>query len=59
MTCGLTANRKLVIHPQFGTPLLFSEGLVESYGEENGILNVPLGYVDKSDRYVIPLDDKI
>jgi len=49
---------KLVIKPQFGMPLWFSEGLVEGYGEENGILNVPLGYVDKSDRYVIRLDEQ-
>ncbi len=49
---------KLVIKPQFGTPLWFSEGLVEGYGEENGILNVPLGYVDKSDRYAIRLEEQ-
>lgn len=39
---------KVVIQPQFGMPLWFSEGLVEGYGEQNGILNVPLGYMDKS-----------
>jgi hypothetical protein len=48
---------KLVIRPQFGMPLWLSEGLVEGYGEENGILNVPLGYVDKNDTYVIRLDE--
>jgi hypothetical protein len=49
---------KLVIKPQFGMPLWFSEGLVEGYGEENGILNIPLGYVDKSDRYAIRLEER-
>lgn len=34
---------KVVIKPQFGMPLWFSEELVEGYGEENKILNVPLG----------------
>jgi hypothetical protein len=49
---------KIAVRPQFGTPLWFSEGLVEGYGEENGILNVPLGYVDKSGGYVIRLDEQ-
>jgi len=49
---------KLVIKPQFGMSLWFSEGLVEGYGEEDGILNVPFGYVDKSDRYVIRLEEQ-
>jgi hypothetical protein len=49
---------KLVIRPQFGMPLWFSEGVVEGYGEENGILNVPLGYVDKSDRDIIRLYER-
>ncbi|HJS97832.1 MAG TPA: WG repeat-containing protein [Terriglobales bacterium] len=48
---------KLVIPPQFGMPLWFSEGLVEGYGERNGVLNVPLGYVDKTGRYSIHLDE--
>ena len=58
--CGVSSIRtgKLVIRPQFDTPLWFSEGLVEGYGKENGILNVPLGSVDKSDRYVIGLDEQ-
>jgi hypothetical protein len=47
----------VAIKPQFGMPLWFSEGLVEGYGEENGILNVPLGYVDKSGKYTIHLNE--
>jgi WG containing repeat len=48
---------KVVIQPQFGMPLWFSEGLVEGYGEKNKILNVPLGYVNKSGKYTIDLDE--
>ncbi|MBZ5597541.1 MAG: WG repeat-containing protein [Acidobacteriia bacterium] len=48
---------EVVIKPKFGMPLWFSEGLVEGYGEKNGILNVPLGYVDKSGNYVIRLNE--
>jgi hypothetical protein len=48
---------KVVIQPQFGMPLWFSEGLVEGYGEKNKVLNVPLGYVDKSGRYQVHLDE--
>lgn len=48
---------KVVIQPQFGMPLWFSEGLVEGYGEQNGILNVPLGYVDKTGKYSIRLNE--
>lgn len=47
----------VVIQPQFGMPLLFSEGLVEGYGEKNNILNIPLGYMDKSGKYVVRLDE--
>jgi hypothetical protein len=38
-------------------PLSFSEGLVEGYGEENKILNVPLGYVNSGGEYVIRLQE--
>ena len=38
-------------------PLWFSEGLVEGYGEKDDILNIPLGYVDKSGRYVVRLNE--
>jgi hypothetical protein len=48
---------RIVIEPQFGMPLTFSEGLVEGYGEENKILNVPLGYVNSSGEYVIRLQE--
>src|SRR6266446_1825532 len=48
---------KVVVKPQFGMPLWFSEGLVEGYGEENKILNVPLGYVNSSGEYVIRLQE--
>lgn len=48
---------KLVIAPQFGMPLTFAEGLVEGYGEENKILNVPLGYMNLSGEYVIRLQE--
>jgi len=47
----------VVIKPQFGMPLFFHEGLVEGYGEENRVLNIPLGYVDKSGKYVIHLHE--
>jgi hypothetical protein len=47
----------VVIQPQFGMPLRFSEGLVEGYGEKNKILNIPLGYMDKSGKYVVRLDE--
>ena len=47
----------MVIEPQFGMPLWFSEGLVEGYGQENGVLNTPLGYVDKAGKYVIQLSE--
>jgi len=47
----------VVIQPQFGMPLQFSEGLVEGYGEKNKILNIPLGYMDKSGKYVVRLDE--
>lgn len=46
----------LVIQAQFGMPLQFSEGLVAGYWEKNKILNVPLGYMDKSGKYVVRLD---
>lgn len=48
---------KVVIQPQFGMPLLFSEGLVEGYGEKDGILNIPLGYMDKNGKYTIRLHE--
>ncbi len=47
----------VVIQPQFGMPLQFSEGLVQGYGEKNKILNIPLGYMDKTGRYVVRLDE--
>jgi WG containing repeat len=47
----------VVIKPQFGMPLWFSEGLVEGYGEKDHVLNVPLGYVDKSGKYTVHLDE--
>jgi hypothetical protein len=47
----------LVIQPQFGMPLRFSEGLVEAYGEKNNVLNIPLGYMDKGGKYVVRLDE--
>jgi len=52
-------NKKgeVVIQPQFGMPLRFAEGLVEGYGEKNNILNIPLGYMDKSGNYVVRLDE--
>jgi WG containing repeat len=48
----------VVIQPQFGMPLRFSEGLIEGYGEKNNILNIPLGYMDKSGKYVVRLDEQ-
>jgi serine/threonine-protein kinase len=53
----INKNGRVVIKPQFGMPLWFSEGLVEGYGEENGILNVPLGYVNSQGEYVIRLEE--
>ena len=47
----------VVIQPQFGMPLQFSEGLVEGYGEKNKVLNIPLGYMDKTGKYVVRLDE--
>ena len=47
----------VVIKPKFGMPLWFSEGLVEGYGEKDHVLNVPLGYVDKSGKYTVHLDE--
>jgi hypothetical protein len=38
-------------------PSTFSEGLVEGYGEKNKILNIPLGYMDGSGKYVVRLDE--
>lgn len=49
---------QVVISPQFGMPLWFAEGLVEGYGEQNKILNIPLGYVDKNGNYAIRLSEQ-
>jgi hypothetical protein len=47
----------VVIQPQFGMPLQFSEGLVEGYGEKNKVMNIPLGYMNKTGKYIVRLDE--
>ena len=42
-----------VIEPKVSYPFTFREGLVEYYGEQNGVGGVPLGYLDKSGKQTI------